>query len=1083
VTSDLANGSLDFNGDDVVTLAKSSTNIDVIGTIGSTANFAENVTWVRKSTVTSPVTTYNSAEWDSYAEDDVSDLGSHTMACGPSVPSLTTTAISSITTTTASSGGNVTNDGSSTVTSRGVCWSTSSSPTTADSKTVDGSGTGSFVSSITGLSANTTYYVRAYAINTTGTGYGDEKVFTTSCTSATIPYSEGFENGGSIPNCWSVETVTDSDSDAEITFEMSTSNPTGGSPDEGSYLVRFNSYSNDVGDELRLISQTLNTTGNSNLEVHFAMFEDNGYSSNNETVTLQWSTDGSIWNTVDTYNRYNASGNDWSDKVSYLPIGAENQSTLYVGFLFYSDWGNDIYIDDVVIIEGNDSDSEASAPTGGQQAGGTISSLDDTDAEAVNVFKFDIDDQGSGDGTATKVTNIRILPGANNTADWTDHIQGVKLNGGAITIGSPTITDTYIDIPITSGNLDVSDGASSTITMSVYLNTSNIIDAATLSFMIDASAHGWTADVAGSTFASTFTADVVSNDFVIDVSATQLVYVTQPSNTIVSQTMSPDPTVKACDANGNTDTGYSSLISVSSDGSLTGDPVSGTWSAGVATFANLVHSATGTTLTLTATSGALNVASNNYDITDVPSIFISEISPKGYNGGFNDEFIELTNNGSSSIDLTNYTLEYWEDQTPYTLEENMNLTGTIAANSAYVIAARSTNNLSEDFLASFTMSGNCYVILKENGIVIDEAGSSSDDFLDNTNYEFTNCGGDNKPTANWDDLSGIGGTPGVVNCACTPPTTAPSGIGFSSVTGTSMTVSWTPGDGDYSLVLVHQEAAVDAEPSSGSTYTANATYGSGSELGTGNFVAYNNTGSSFTLSGLSDGYTYYFAIYTYNSTDDCYNMTELTGNQTTICSTPGNVTGASATIGNTELTIGWTNPICYDEIVIIAKEAGSPSSTLSGDGSSYVANAAFATTGTDAFLNADDYCVYKGTGTSVNVTGLTNGTNYCFHIHTRVGTNWTTTPIEVCATPTLNVPTTLYPGDFIIVGFDTNIGGGGDDIISIASFVPIGTGTTFILANVLYEYEDAAYVSTGRWYRCSSDASKDISGHPQYLEV
>lgn len=97
----------------------------------------------------------------------------------PALPAVTTTSVSSITGTTASSGGNGTSDGGGTVTARGVCWSTSSSPTTANSKTTDGSGTGSFTSSITGLSLGTTYYVRAYATNATGTSYGNEVSFTT----------------------------------------------------------------------------------------------------------------------------------------------------------------------------------------------------------------------------------------------------------------------------------------------------------------------------------------------------------------------------------------------------------------------------------------------------------------------------------------------------------------------------------------------------------------------------------------------------------------------------------------------------------------------------------------------------------------------------------------------------------------------------------------------------------------------------------------------------------------------------------------------------------------------------------------
>jgi hypothetical protein len=95
------------------------------------------------------------------------------------VPVLTTSAASEIADITATCGGNVTSDGGSAVTARGVCWSTAADPTTADSKTTDGTGTGEFTSAITGLTAGTIYNVRAYATNSAGTGYGTAVSFST----------------------------------------------------------------------------------------------------------------------------------------------------------------------------------------------------------------------------------------------------------------------------------------------------------------------------------------------------------------------------------------------------------------------------------------------------------------------------------------------------------------------------------------------------------------------------------------------------------------------------------------------------------------------------------------------------------------------------------------------------------------------------------------------------------------------------------------------------------------------------------------------------------------------------------------
>ena len=107
-------------------------------------------------------------------DDDDNGNGNNT-----GIPVLSTTAITDITQTTAKSGGNITSDGGATVTVRGVCWSTNQTPTISDNKTTDGTGVGNFVSSISGLTANTTYYVRAYATNSNGTAYGSAMSFTT----------------------------------------------------------------------------------------------------------------------------------------------------------------------------------------------------------------------------------------------------------------------------------------------------------------------------------------------------------------------------------------------------------------------------------------------------------------------------------------------------------------------------------------------------------------------------------------------------------------------------------------------------------------------------------------------------------------------------------------------------------------------------------------------------------------------------------------------------------------------------------------------------------------------------------------
>jgi len=95
------------------------------------------------------------------------------------VPLLTTNEIEGVNVTSAICGGNITEDNGYEVTARGVCWSTTPNPTIANAHTNDGSGIGAFESNITGLSKNTRYYARAYATNSAGTAYGEEKNFIT----------------------------------------------------------------------------------------------------------------------------------------------------------------------------------------------------------------------------------------------------------------------------------------------------------------------------------------------------------------------------------------------------------------------------------------------------------------------------------------------------------------------------------------------------------------------------------------------------------------------------------------------------------------------------------------------------------------------------------------------------------------------------------------------------------------------------------------------------------------------------------------------------------------------------------------
>ena len=159
------------------------------------------------------------------------------------VPVLSTSVVSAITSTTATGGGNITSDGGAEITERGVCWSTTQNPTIDNSIASNGSiGTGSFTTNISGLTGNTTYYVRAYATNSAGTGYGEVKTFTTSAISDFATTLQATDVKSSIATFNGI--VNANYLSTNVTFEYGTSLNYGNEIDATPNLVTGNSNTN-----------------------------------------------------------------------------------------------------------------------------------------------------------------------------------------------------------------------------------------------------------------------------------------------------------------------------------------------------------------------------------------------------------------------------------------------------------------------------------------------------------------------------------------------------------------------------------------------------------------------------------------------------------------------------------------------------------------------------------------------------------------------------------------------------------------------------------------------------------------------
>ncbi len=146
----------------------------------------------------------------------------------------------------------------------------------------------------------------------------------------------------------------------------------------------------------------------------------------------------------------------------------------------------------------------------------------------------------------------------------------------------------------------------------------------------------------------------------------------------------------------------------------------------------------------------------------------------------------------------------------------------------------------------------------------------------------------------------------VVGLSAQEPTVQATLLSASDVGSGTLTLSWTRGDGSNILILAKASSAVDATPSDNTSYTADR-FGSGSQIGSGNFVVYSGTGTSTTIRGLSSNTTYHFEAFEFNTggapSDPDYLLTSSPASSTT---TTVPLTLYSFQSGNAENATTWT---------------------------------------------------------------------------------------------------------------------------------------------------------------------------------
>lgn len=549
----------------------------------------------------------------------IEDITISAAALGNTAPIVTTSAASSITATGATFSGNVTDNGGDPVTERGFVYDTNSNPTTSDTKIQDGTGTGAFSEAISGLNPETTYYVRAYAINGEGTSYGSEQIFTTSAVSGE---KFDFESATATYTGWNTKTLTVEDNDVNPSFTITATadkvfkgseNGWAYNGSEGLYFG-WDALETQVDFEIE--------TGNSfDLKGFYISHQGDG-DPNNEYIL---STDkGSITITppidevgeltfIDVTGNVNAAYFQDIDSFSLqAPTGGE---------YFEID---DIILDDFQKTIDNNGDVTAAGdvtePVG-------LPTTATSSAGAVDVFDFNISD-GGGDGFPLNVTALDVNVSGTSTDAERDKVTW-RLDGpdasnviGSYDAGTDKITFSGLSISIPESGYE-------TYTISAYYNdNTGLTEDRTFILSVDGDTDLTLVNDGSKTQMGATSAVTNGSGSTIDITATQLAFTTQPAGSVSGSALTTQPVVTAKDAAGNTDVDFTETITLTeaSAGTLTNNTQAAT--SGVATFSGLTYTATADQQSFTLTANDQDGVGSNLPTVDANAVTSDVVATK-----------------------------------------------------------------------------------------------------------------------------------------------------------------------------------------------------------------------------------------------------------------------------------------------------------------------------------------------------------------------------------------------------------------------------------------------------------------------
>lgn len=212
----------------------------------------------------------------------------------------------------------------------------------------------------------------------------------------------------------------------------------------------------------------------------------------------------------------------------------------------------------------------------------------------------------------------------------------------------------------------------------------------------------------------------------------------------------------------------------------------------------------------------------------------------------------------------------------------------------------------------------------------------------------------------------------------TAPTTNANAALFSLIDGNKFSFAWSNGNGAKRIVVMRQANPVSFIPANGIDYSAHAAFGTGTDLGSGQYVVFNGTQNTVAVTNLLPSTVYYFAVYEYNgsgATATYLTAGALTANRSTATSPAAGSTALNGTASNLSIIINWTSGP-GDGRIVVMKE-GSAVNGTPADLSKYPSNTVFQN---GSQIAAGEYVVYGGNGNSVTVTGLQANKTYHYSV-------------------------------------------------------------------------------------------------------